>query len=127
MFCPGPQSGFGRDFRYQANKAWPPQTPFTIQVNPCLPTKQSRQSFSTTTIFGTISRKMSLSLSFGSKPSFFSAVSEMYRPIVPQARTPMPMVRRVRGERLRKDLVGVSDVSCGVGGGWEDREDGQEG
>ena len=46
---------------------------------------------------------------------------------MPQARTPMPMVRRVRGERLRKDLVGVSDVSCGVSGGWEDREDGQEG
>ena len=54
-------------------------------------------------------------MSLGSKPSFFSAASEMYKPIVPHARILRPIVRRVRGERLRKDLaVSVSLVSCRV-------------
>ena len=81
-----------------------------MSAHASLPNNKAPQSFSTTVIFGITSRKASLSLSIGSKPSLFSAVSEMYRPIVPQARIPRPTVRRVRGERLLKDLVGgVSD------------------
>ena len=127
--CPALDLGasLGHAVRYQAvrtlafyhndpsTQALSPTPPISLaKFNPrLLPKQQAHQSFSTTTIFGTISRKASLSLSFGSKPSLFSAVSEMYRPMVPQARTPRPTVRRVRGERFRKDLI--ADISSESG------------